>query len=121
MGKMLFNLRHVPADEADDVRAMLDAAEIGYYETRPSPFGISAGGIWLKNAEDHPRARQLLDEYQRQRRDRIRAEHAEARRQGNSETFLSLLYARPLFVVCMLLGIIAVASLVLLPYFLLTR
>ena len=32
----LLNLRHVPDDEADDVRAMLDDNRIAFYETKPS-------------------------------------------------------------------------------------
>ncbi|MCX7041690.1 MAG: DUF6164 family protein, partial [Gammaproteobacteria bacterium] len=32
MSKLLLNLRNVPDDEADDVRALLDAHGIAYYE-----------------------------------------------------------------------------------------
>ena len=47
MATLLLNLRHVPEDEADDVRALLDANGIAWYETQPSRWGISGGGIWL--------------------------------------------------------------------------
>jgi len=40
MSRLLLNLRNVPYDEADDVRAMLDAKRIAFYETTPSPWGI---------------------------------------------------------------------------------
>jgi hypothetical protein len=33
MAKLLLNLRNVPDDEADDVRALLDEHDIAYYET----------------------------------------------------------------------------------------
>ena len=36
MSKLLLNLRMVLDDEADDVRAMLDANRIEFYETQPS-------------------------------------------------------------------------------------
>jgi hypothetical protein len=39
------NLRNVPGDEADEVRAMLDAQWIASDTTAPNPWGISAGGI----------------------------------------------------------------------------
>lgn len=47
MSRLLLNMRHVPDDEADDVRAMLDANRIAFHETKPSPWGISAGGIFV--------------------------------------------------------------------------
>ena len=56
MSKLLLNLRHVPDDEADDVRAMLDEGGIAYYETRPSAWGISAGGIFVTEEADVPEA-----------------------------------------------------------------
>ncbi|MBI5441365.1 MAG: hypothetical protein HY900_09165, partial [Deltaproteobacteria bacterium] len=40
------NLRNVPADEADEVRDLLRANAIDFYETQPSPWGISSGGLW---------------------------------------------------------------------------
>ncbi|HET7415147.1 MAG TPA: DUF6164 family protein [Arthrobacter sp.] len=45
MPKLLLNLRNVPDDDADDVRALLDAERIAFHETAPSPWGIPAGGI----------------------------------------------------------------------------
>ena len=47
MSKLLLNLRMVLEDEADDVRAMLEAHRIEFYETRPSRWGVSHGGIWV--------------------------------------------------------------------------
>ncbi len=43
MARLLFNLRNVPADEADEVRALLRAHGFAFHETPPSPWGISAG------------------------------------------------------------------------------
>ena len=72
MAKLLLNLRYVPEDEAADVRAFLDAAGMEWYQTRPSPFGISQGGIWLRNNEDLPEAKRLMADYQRERQARAR-------------------------------------------------
>ena len=71
MAKLLLNLRHVPDDEADDVRAMLDAARIGFYETPPSVFGISAGGIYVRENDDVPEAKRLMADSQAQRGARV--------------------------------------------------
>lgn len=121
MSKLLLNLRNVAEDEADDVRALLDAHRIDYYETRPSPWGISAGGIWIKDNAEHPRAKALMADYQAARGERVRAEREAALRDGTAETFGTLIRRRPLFVLATLVAMLLVASLVLLPFFLLTR
>ena len=72
MSKLLMNLRNVPDDEADDVRAMLDAQRIAFYETRPSIWGISAGGIWVTDDAAFADARRAMDDYQQQRAARNR-------------------------------------------------
>ena len=102
MSKLLLNLRHVPDDEADDVRAMLDGAGIAYYETKPSAWGISAGGI-----------------YQGERSARARAAYAAARRDGTAETFWTVLRAEPGRVFLVALGIGFLLALVALPVLLL--
>ena len=119
MAKLLLNLRNVPDDEADDVRALLEAHRIAHYETRPSAWGISAGGIWLKDAADASRARELMDAYQLQRRQRARAEHEAARRDGTAESFWMLVRAQPGRVALNLLGIVLALCLVALPVILL--
>ena len=111
MSKLLLNLRDVPDDEADDVRGFLDAAGIGYYETQPSWWGISGGGIWIREDGDVAEAKRLMAEYQRERQARAREERADAERTGTAETFVDVLRARPLQVV---LAMIAIALLLVL-------
>ena len=119
MSKLLLNLRNVPDDEADDVRAMLDAKRIAFYETTPSPWGISAGGIWVTEDADFAEAKRAFDDYEQQRSARVRAEYAAAKRAGTAETFFSMLRADPLRVVMTLLGILLALGLVALPVILL--
>lgn len=120
MSKLLLNLRNVPSDEAAEVRALLDQHRIAYYETPPSPWGISAGGIWVSQPGQSAEAKRLMGEYQAQRRTRMRAEHEAAVREGRAETFGSLLRARPGYVLAMLAAILLVLGLTLaLPYLLL--
>ena len=119
MSKLLLNLRHVPDDEADDVRAMLDAGGIAYYETRPSAWGISAGGIFVTEEADVPEAKRLMAIYQDQRRTRARAEYAAARRDGTAETFWTVLRDEPGRVALAALGILFLLLLVALPVWLL--
>jgi hypothetical protein len=121
MSRLLLNLRNVPDDEADDVRAMLDNLQIAFYETRPSIWGISAGGIWVTEDAAYAEARHAMDDYQQQRRDRARAAYAEAKRAGTAETFLTMLRADPVRVVVSVLGILFVLVMVALPVMLLRR
>ena len=119
MPKMLLNLRNVPADEADDVRAMLDAHRISYYETTPSMWGISAGGIWVTEDAAFVDAKRAMADYQQQRGARARDEYAAAKRAGTAETFGMVLRTEPLRVALLVLVILFVLALMALPAILL--
>ena len=121
MAKLLLNMRMVPDDEADDVREFLRRQGIGFHETRPSRWGISHGGIWISDDADYARARSLMDDYQAGRRDRARAERAQAVRDGSAERFADVLRREPLRVLAVALGILGLLALVALPVILLWR
>jgi hypothetical protein len=111
MSKLLLNMRQVPEDEADDVRAMLREARLEFYETEPSRWGISYGGIWISDDADIVEARRLMAEYQSARRERARAERAAELRDGTAETFADVVRREPLRVVLSVLGILAMLAL----------
>ncbi len=119
MSKLLLNLRNVPDDEADDVRAMLDASGIAFYETRPSMWGISSGGVWVTEDAAIVEAKRLMADYQGQRQTRVRAEYAAARREGTAETFWTVLREEPGRVALTVLAILFLLGLVALPVILL--
>ena len=119
MSRLLLNLRNVPDDEADDVRAMLDAHRIAFYETRTSMWGVSSGGIWVKDDTAIVVAKRLMPEYQVQRQNSARAAYAAAREAGTAETFWSMLRAEPGRVALTLLAIFFLLGLVALPIVLL--
>lgn len=121
MSKLLLNLRMVLDDEADDVRALLDTHRIEFYETRPSRWGISHGGIWVTHDKDVLQAKQLMAQYQADRQTRARAEHAAAMRDGSAETFATVLRRDPLRVGLTVLAIIALLGLIALVPLLLMR
>jgi uncharacterized protein DUF6164 len=112
MSKLLLSLRMVLEDEVEDVREMLDAHRIEFYETRPSRWGISYGGIWVTHDQDIVQAKALMAAYQAQRRERVREEQAAAVRDGTAETFASVLRNEPRRVVLSLLAILALLGLV---------
>jgi hypothetical protein len=109
--KLLFRLRNVPDDEAQEVRELLDENGVEFYETSAGNWGISLPGIWLADESDYHQARALLDSYQDQRAAQQRANYRELRSRGQAPTFWRLLAAKPL-VVC--LQVLALALLTLL-------
>ena len=118
MAKLLLNLRNVPDDEADEVRGWLKDSGIEFYETEPASWGISSGGIWIRDDAQIVRAKALMAEYQAGRAQRARADRAAAHNDGSAETFAGLLRQRPWYVLGMLAAIIGIIVLTLaLPYF----
>lgn len=119
MPKLLLNLRTATDDEADDVRALLDAKRIAFYETTPNLWGISSGGIWVTEDADFEAAKRAFDDYEQQRSERVRAEYAAAKRAGTAQTIASTLRDDPLRVLMTVVGILIVLGLATLPFFLL--
>jgi hypothetical protein len=119
VSKLLLNLRNVPDDEIDDVRRFLDTGRIGYYETPPSFWGVSAGGIWIRDDGDFAAAKRLMADYQQARLARARAERAEAQRNGTAETFAGVLRTQPLRVALTIVALALLLALLALPALLL--
>lgn len=86
MSKLLFRLRHVPDDEAQEVRELLENNGIEYFETFAGNWGISMPALWLKDASEYARARTLLDAYQQERQRRVRAEYEQSVQRGEAKT-----------------------------------
>lgn len=117
MPHLLFNLRHVPDDEADEVRALLEANGIDFYETEPNRWGISAGGFWTRDDAAVERARAVLSSYQIERQLRAREEWQQAQREGRVPNLWQAFQLEPLrmtLVVIAVLTILAVTAY--LPY-----
>ena len=72
MAQRIFSLHDVPVDEAEDIFALLDDAQIAWYQTAPSVWGLSTPAIYVYQASDVAAARTLIDEYQRERSVRLR-------------------------------------------------
>ena len=114
----LLNLRHVPDDEADEVRSLLEQHEISYYETQPSLWGVSAGGIWIRRDEQIATAERLMAEYQYRRRTNARAEYAAAGHAGAARAWRAF-REHPLQAIAALLAIAIVLALTALPFLML--
>lgn len=120
MSKLIFNLRNVPDDEADDVRGVLESGGFDWYETPRSrwPF-LSQGALWLRDGADHPRAKAAVDAYQAERARTAREAWADAQRKGTAETFADVVRDDPVRVAMTVLAVLFLLGLVALPILLL--
>lgn len=121
MAKLLMSLRHVPDDEAEEVRALLKQHGYDYYETPPSLWGINPGGIWLKDDSQTAQAKRLMAEYQAERQARARAEYEQQLRDGTAETLGSSFRNNPIQFVTYLAAIVLILLLMTLPFLFLIR
>lgn len=118
MPTLLLNLRHVPDDEAEEVRALLEQHRIEFYETPPNRWGISMGGIWVNDDDQAARARRLLDDYQDERARRARADYEARRRAGTAETIVDRFRRHPLRSVLFTAIVAAMLYFLIRPFFL---
>ncbi len=99
MAKLVFRLRGAPDDEADDIRELLKQHEIDFYETSAGNWGLSMPGIWLKDEQRFQEARRLIDEYQKMRVIRVRAEYARLKKERKIKTFTARVKENPIQVI----------------------
>jgi hypothetical protein len=96
MPAKLFTLNGVPDDEAEDVRALLNASGIEFHETSAGNWGISSAAIWLQDDARLEEARTLIAAYQRERQARARAEYEQSCREGKQRTLADIIQEHPL-------------------------
>lgn len=116
MAVFLFSLKDVSDDEAEEVRALLSAHGIGFYETAGSNWGISSAAIWLEDDAQLPQAKSLLDDYQRQRSATQQERYEQLAREGKQRTFLRAWREEPVRVTVYLAIIAVVLYLSLKPF-----
>lgn len=112
----LMNLRHVPDDEADEIRALFEENEVNYYETPPSFWGISMGGFWVHDANEAERAKALLQEYQASRQSHQRQVWQESLRAGKGVSIWHQFLHRPVTVIAALLALVFILGVSLAPF-----
>ncbi len=112
MAIQLMNLRIVPADELQEIHALLETHGIAVYETSAGTFGISLAALWLHDDSRMDEARALLDAYGEQRLERARSEHETLKAAGRARTLLDIAREHPLrfIVYLVLVGATAIFS-----------
>ena len=84
----LFDLRGVPDDEVEELRALLTTNKIDFYETSAGNWGISVPAIWLHDRRQLEGAKQLIAQYQEERFTRARDEYDQLKQEGKNRTIL---------------------------------
>lgn len=105
MAKLLFKMRNVPDDEALEVRELLEANEIEYFETFAGNWGMSMPALWVKQEQQFGEARRLLDEYQAERAQRIKSEYESQRARGETRTMWHSFVEDPFRFTAIMIGI----------------
>lgn len=118
MARLIFDLRDVPDDEADDVRALLASADIAFYETRAAALGLFAGGLWVADDKLAPAAKTQIAHYQHARQLRVRAEYEAALRDGSAETSWQSIRRQPVKALVLFLAAVLIAAITVLPFIL---
>jgi hypothetical protein len=89
MALLLFPLRNVPDDEAEDIRDVLSENSISFYETTAGNWGISMPAIWLSDESQLEQAREAINSYQEERKQVLQEEeYAKLKQSGQADTFL---------------------------------
>ena len=95
MSILLFSLRGVPDDEADEVRELLTEQNIDFYETPAGNWGVSMPALWLRNEVELPQAQALLNTYQQQRFITQRALYLQEKQAGEHKTLWKAMIDKP--------------------------
>lgn len=119
MARLLFKLAQVPADEAQEIRALLDEHQIHYYETDAGFFRVGLDAIWLGDNSQEEQARELIRTYQEARAARQQATYAELVEAGHVPSLWQHFCAQPIRFLLLVCAIIFVTALTLVPFLML--
>ena len=116
MAVLLFRLNQVPEDEAEDVRHILDEAGIVVYESSAGFFGLGVAAIWLRDNEDLPHARELIDDYQKARAEKMRTDYEARLRAGDEVGFWQQSLQHPFRLIGSVALLVLILAIIMLPF-----
>jgi len=116
MPELLFKLRNVPDDEAEEVRQLLSDHGIDFYETHAGGWGISMPGVWLPDDQRLKEAKSLLDDYQRERTERMRLRYEELKREGRHQTAIERIIENPIRFILLAIALLIILYISLSPF-----
>ncbi len=113
---LLLSFRYAPADEIEQVRALLVDNQIDFYEVPPSFMGFNPGGIWLRNKAQQKEASALLHQYQQHRAEQARQDWNLQKQQGTHLTQWQMIKAHPFRFILTCIGITLLLGLMTIPF-----
>ncbi|MDR5893743.1 DUF6164 family protein [Halomonas mongoliensis] len=116
MARLLFRLGNVPDEEAEEVRALLDARGFDTYETRAGFWGLGVAAIWLHDESQYEAAREVLDAYQEGLAERMRQARDDLVERGEAPTLWSRLRHHPVRMLLVAVAVAVILALTLLPF-----
>lgn len=116
MARLLFKLNNVPDDEAQEIRELLDAENIPFYETDAGFWRVGLDAIWLSDSSQEEKARELIRIYQENRAARQQRNYAEMVEQGQVPGLWQHFCRQPLRFVAFMAAIVFVLALTLIPF-----
>jgi len=116
MPVMLFKLRGVGEEEAEEIRELLTRHEIDFYETTNGRWGLGFAAIWIEDESVFAQAKSLIDQYQINRFKAAREEYEQLRLSGEHQTFWRNFKTNPMQVMLILIAVIIVSLFVLGPF-----
>lgn len=119
MAIRLMSLRNVPADELDEIHALMESHDLAVYETSAGTWGTTLPALWLHDDARIDEARALLDTYAAERQERARREQEALKAAGLARTFMDIARENPARFVLYLILAGATAGVALVPFILL--
>jgi len=117
MSHLLFKLNGVPEDEADEVREILASAEIDFYETDSGRWGLGYAAIWTREESSVESAKQMIQQYQTERYQRVKSEHDSLELAGEKITRLEYFMQSPIKFAILLIFAGLLAYFTVIPFF----
>jgi hypothetical protein len=119
MAYLLFKLNNVPDDEATDIRELLTAQDIYFYETHAGMWRLGVEAIWLPDNTHAERAVELIGAYQLERSARQQKSYADLLHSGQVPTLWQNFCASPLRFVLLIIAVVFVLGITLVPFIML--
>ncbi len=116
MAKLIFKLKSVSFEEADDIKNLLTENKIDFFESPAGNWGVSMHALWLNDEAQCVQAKLLIDEYQLKRSQRIKLETQQKIDEGEFETFFQRLLSRPVQFIILLAIILFILYLSVMPF-----
>lgn len=116
MAKLVFKLRDVPEDEAQDVRELLYENNIEFYETHAGNWGIGMAGIWIKDNNRYAEAMTRIDQYQKERSDRFYQHYADLEDSGHAPSLFGNMRDNPLRFLVYIFSIAVILYISIIPF-----